>query len=77
MREHSRIHVRLDLHMIGLTSRNIGFCRLDSKTERQVMRRVTVQTNLPIQLGLEQHRVKDILCVLGPLRSQQANYNNP
>ena len=41
------------------------------------MRRVTVQTNLPFQLGLEQHRVKDILCVLGPLRSQQANYNNP
>ena len=36
MREPSSIHVRLGLHMIGLTSRNNGFCRLDNTTERQV-----------------------------------------
>ena len=67
MRQHSRIHVRLDLRMIVITDRNNGFCRLDSKIER----RVNETCVLHFLLGLEQHRVNDILCVLGPLRSQQ------
>ena len=77
MRQHSRIHIGLGLRMIVTTARNNGFYRLDSRIERRVMRRVTAQISLHFALALQQHRVNDILCVLGPLRSQQCKRQQP
>ena len=41
------------------------------------MRRVTAQISLHFALALQQHRVNDILCVLGPVRSQQCKRQQP